>query len=226
VNTVLVVDDDADLRRLVKTYVENEGMRCMEAVGGNEALEKIKQAHCDIIVLDVMMPEKDGLSVLSEIRNMKKGAAGTPVILLTARKEEYDKLLGFKLGADDYVPKPFSPAELMARIKAVLRRGSSIVADHIHFGLLEIKEKERVVTVGGNEISLRPKEFELLLYLVHNNHVALNREQLLKAVWEYDYYGDFRTVDTHIKSLRERLQNCRDYIVTVWGIGYKFEYKE
>jgi DNA-binding response OmpR family regulator len=225
-NTVLVVDDDADLRRLVKTYVENEGMHCGEAASGEEALEKIEQAHCDIIVLDVMMPGKDGLSVLGEIRKFKGAAADTPIILLTARKEEYDKLLGFKLGADDYVSKPFSPAELMARIKAVLRRGSSIAEDRMCFGLLEIKEKERVVTVDGNEIPLRPKEFELLLYLVHNNHTVLSREQLLKAVWEYDYYGDSRTVDTHIKFLREHLQDCRDYIVTVWGIGYKFEYKE
>jgi DNA-binding response OmpR family regulator len=222
---VLVVDDDADLRRLVKTYVENEGMDCVEAASGDETLEELKQTRFDIIILDVMMPGKDGLSVLGEIRNLSGSTADTPVILLTARKEEYDKLLGFKLGADDYVPKPFSPAELVARIKAVLRRGLSKPEEHIKFGILEIKYKEHCVTVDGKEITLRPKEFDLLFFMAHNNHTVLRREQLLKAVWNYDYYGDLRTVDTHIKSLREHLQSCRDYIVTVWGIGYKFEYK-
>jgi DNA-binding response OmpR family regulator len=219
---VLVVDDDADLRHLVKTYSINEGFSCDEAVSGNAALEQIALKPYDIIILDVMMPEKDGLTTLGEIRK----TSDTPVILLTARKEEYDKLLGFKLGADDYVPKPFSPAELMARVKAILKRGPSIIKDCLWFGSLEIREKERIVIIDQKEIWLRPKEFELLNFLAHNNHAVLSREQLLKAVWGYDYYGDLRTVDTHIKSLRERLQNCRNYIHTIWGIGYKFEYKE
>jgi DNA-binding response OmpR family regulator len=128
--------------------------------------------------------------------------------------------------ADDYVPKPFSPAELVARIKAILKRGAAIAEDCLCFGSLEIREKERAVFIDGSELFLRPKEFDLLNYLAHNNHIVLSREQLLKAVWDYDYYGDLRTVDTHIKSLRERLQNCRNFIVTVWGIGYKFEYKK
>jgi DNA-binding response OmpR family regulator len=222
---VLIVDDDADLRHLVRTYVENDGMRCDEADTGDIALEKIEQAPYDIIVLDIMMPGKDGLSVLSEIRALKSPAASTPVIMLTARKEEHDKLLGFKMGADDYVSKPFSPAELMARIKAVLRRGPSIVDDCLHFNSLEIKVKERLVIIDGKEIQLRPKEFDLLSFLARNNNMVLSREQLFKTVWDYNYYGDLRTVDTHIKSLRERLLHCRDYIVTVWGVGYKFDFK-
>jgi DNA-binding response OmpR family regulator len=226
VKKVLVVDDDADLRRLVKTYSLNEGFSCDEAGSGTSALEHMALTQYDIVVLDVMMPGKDGLSTLSEIRTMKGPAADTPVILLTARREEYDKLLGFKIGADDYVPKPFSPAELMARIRAILKRGPALSDEVLLFGSLEIKEKERVVSVDGKGISLRPKEFDLLVFLAHNNHAVLSREQLLKAVWKYDYYGDLRTVDTHIKSLRERLQGCRDYITTVWSIGYKFEYKE
>jgi DNA-binding response OmpR family regulator len=199
-NKVLVVDDDADLRRLVKTYAENDGFICVEAASGNEALEELSQSHCDSIILDMMIPGKDGLSVSGEIRKMNGPAASTPVILLTARKEEYDKLLGFKLGADDYVPKPFSPAELMARIKAVLRRDLSISGEKMQFGQLEIREKERLVIIDGKEITLRPKEFDLLMHLAVHNHIALSREQLLKAVWEYEYYGDLRTVDTHIRA--------------------------
>ena len=226
--TILVVDDDADLRHLIKTYVENEGMSCDEADAGSAALVKIRQTQYDIIILDVIMPGQDGFSVLNEIRSLKSPAANTPVMMLTARKEEYDKLLGFKLGADDYVTKPFSPAVIIAWIKAMLRRVNGgdgrIVDDFMCFGSLEIKISKREVTIDGKIIQLRPKEFDLLVYFSRNSNTIVSREQLFKAVWDYKYYGDMRTVDTHIKTLRDRLQHCKEYIVTVWGIGYKFEY--
>lgn len=218
---LLIVDDDTHLRVLVRTYAEAENYQCTEAEDGNAALAALEEDDFDVVVLDVMMPGKDGFEVLAEMRK----TCETPVILLTARKEEYDKLYGFNLGADDYVPKPFSPKELMARIKAVLRRGRSLADNSLRFGELEIFEQSRSAQLGGAGIALTPKEFDLLLFMAKNNHVALKRDQLLKKVWGFDYYGDTRTVDTHVKSLRERLGEYRTLIATVWGVGYKFEYK-
>ncbi|MDR1541949.1 MAG: response regulator transcription factor [Clostridiales bacterium] len=219
---LLIVDDDIHLRALVRTYAEQEGFECQEATDGNSALDAIWHNSYDMIILDVMMPGKDGFETLSELRK----TSDAPVILLTARKEEYDKLHGFGLGADDYVPKPFSPKELMARVKAVLKRGRRSEAVRLNFGGVEIEKASRTVKLDGREIGLTPKEFDLLLFLATHNHIVLNRELLLKNVWGYDYFGDARTVDTHIKSLRERLNKYRTLILTVWGVGYRFEYKE
>lgn len=221
-NKLLIVDDDVHLRALVKTYADIEGFYCREAENFEKTIEAIKKESFDLILLDVMMPGKDGFETLAEIRKKTE----TPVIMVTARKEEYDKLFGFNLGADDYIAKPFSPKELMARVKAVLRRSHNGLDDYIIFGDLEIKELARSVTLNGNDLSLTPKEFDLLIYLAKNDRIVLDRDSILKNVWGYDYFGDARTVDTHIKSLRERLQSYRHLITTVWGVGYKFEFKE
>lgn len=210
------------MRALVKTYAEIEGYLCFEAADGKETLEKLTNHSFDLILLDVMMPGKDGFQTLSEIR----GSCNTPVIMITARKEEYDKLFGFNLGADDYIAKPFSPKELMARIKAVLKRSSQFQFEKIVFGDLEVNVFSHTVTINGNPLPLTPKEFDLLVYLTKNNHIALSRESILEGVWGFDYFGDTRTVDTHIKSLRERLGDYRELIQTVWGVGHKFDYED
>lgn len=220
---LLIVDDDSHLRALVKTYAEMDDFHCREAENGSQALEIAANGGFDMIVLDVMMPEMDGFETLGKLREFTE----TPVILLTARKEEYDKLYGFNLGADDYVPKPFSPKELMARIRAVLKRAQQCGGDlGIRYGALDILEAAHAVRLNGEEIAMPPKEYDLLIYMAKNNNVTLNREQILQAVWGYDYFGGLRTVDTHIQSLRERLGDARDLIKTVWGVGYKFAYKE
>ena len=174
------------------------------------------------MILDVMMPGADGFEALSRIREHSQ----VPVIMLTARSEEYDKLFGFNLGADDYVSKPFSPKELMARVNAVLKRMGNAAGTILRFGDFCIQTAERLVKAGDKTISLPPKEFDLLVKLARNEHIVLKREQLLESVWGYEYYGDIRTVDTHIKSQREHLGQYRRLIQTVWGVGYKFEYKE
>lgn len=219
---LLVVDDDPHLRALVKTYGELEDFRCFQAENGGEAIKLAQTTPLSIIVLDVMMPGMDGFQTLAELRKFTE----TPVIMLTARKEEYDKLLGFNLGADDYLAKPFSPKELMARIRAVLKRGSASLENKMRFGPLEIQVQSRTVTIDGLPISLTPLEFDLLLFLSRNNHIVMDRDTILQKVWGYDYMGDTRTVDTHIKSLRDRLGDCRKLITTSWGIGYKFDYEE
>lgn len=219
---MLIVDDDLRLRALVKTYAEMDNFHCQEAENGKQALEMASMCTFDMIVLDVMMPEMDGFDTLGKLREFTQ----TPVILLTARKEEQDKLLGFNLGADDYIPKPFSPKELMARIRAVLKRTQQFGNLSTKYGALEILEAAHVIQLNGVEIPMPPKEYDLLLYLAKNNHITLSREQILKSVWDYDYFGGLRTVDTHIQSLRERLGDARDLIKTVRGVGYKFEFKE
>lgn len=219
---LLITDDDLHLRKLVRTYAELEGYRCEEAATGQEAITKISTGPFDIVVLDVMMPGMDGFETLAKIRE----SGQIPVIMLTARDEEYDKLLGFHLGVDDYVPKPFSPKELMARIGAVLRRSGSKRISRLSFGELVISPDSRTVLLKGQRLSLPPKEFDLLLKLAQNEHIVLSREQLLETVWGYNYYGDVRTVDTHVKSLREHLGDYRRLIQTVWGVGYKLEYTE
>jgi len=219
---MMIIDDDLHLRKLVLTYADLEGFQCSEAKNAQQALEILHDADFDILILDIMMPGMDGFEALAEIRKVSQ----VPVIMLTARGEEYDKLLGFNLGADDYVSKPFSPKELMARVSAVLKRTRGKQSDVIVFGELCIVPAARTVTISKKTLSLSPKEFDLLLKLAQNEHIVLTRNQLLEKVWGYDYYGDVRTVDTHIKSLRDHLGSYRKIIKTVWGVGYKFEYTE
>lgn len=218
---ILVVDDEEFLRNVVKEYAINEGFKVIEAENGHEAIEKVeKNPDIDLIVMDIMMPKLDGYSACREIYKIKK----IPTIMLSARKEEYDKLLGFELGIDDYVTKPFSPKELMARIKAVINRSQKNVEEDIYtYKTLEINYKAHTVKVAGKEIKLTPKEYELLIFFVKNDGIALSREQLLSSIWGYDFYGDDRTVDTHIKMLRNNLGEYRDLIVTVRSLGYKYE---
>lgn len=218
---MLIVDDDPHLRALVKTYAELEDFYCVEAENSQQALEAAAATEFSIMILDVMMPGRDGFETLAELRKFTQ----VPVIMLTARKEEYDKLLGFNLGADDYLAKPFSPKELMARVKAILKRGSSLSAGRLKFGSLEILSLSREALVDGRPLSLTPLEFDLLLFLARNNRIVMDRNTILQKVWGYNYLGDTRTVDTHIKSLRERLGPLRKLIITIWGVGYKFHYE-
>ena len=219
---MLIVDDDAHIRNLVKVYAELDGFECSEAGDADQALKFVSESDYDILILDIMMPGRDGYATLAEIRKYSQ----VPVIMLTARSEEYDKLMGFSLGADDYVSKPFSPKELMARVGAVLKRSRNERNLIIKAGELSIRTDIRLVVAGGKTINLPPKEFDLLVKLAQNEHIVLTREQLMDSVWGYEYYGDSRTVDTHVKSLREHLGEYRKLIQTVWGVGYKFEHKE
>lgn len=218
---ILIVDDEAKIREVVKEYATLNGYEVLEASNGLEALDLIESTPVDLVILDIMMPTLDGYEVCKRI----KAKTNIPVIMLSARGEEYDKLFGFELGVDDYVVKPFSPKELMARVKVVLERGKNPNKHKYVFSGLEIDEQGRSVKVDGQPVNLTPKELDLLLYMVHNQNIALSREKLLSEVWDYDYYGDDRTVDTHIKMLRHNLGPYRDYIVTVRGMGYKFEAK-
>ena len=219
---VLIVDDEEMIRNVLKEYVEFEGNEAFEAVDGIQAVKMCKENDYDIILMDVMMPMLDGFSAVKEIKKSKD----IPVIMLSARGEEYDKLFGFEVGADDYVTKPFSPKEVMARIAAVTKRhkpGSLASRELLKYEGLEIDMKGRNVYVDGEKLELTPKEYELLFYLVKNNGIALSREKLLSDVWGFDFYGDDRTVDTHIKMLRSSLKEYRKFIVTLRGLGYKFE---
>ena len=214
--TILIVDDEERIRELVKEYCLMEKYDVIEASDGLEALEMVKNNDIDLIVLDVMMPKLDGLSAFSKIKEIKK----IPTIILSARSEEYDKLVGFELGVDDYVTKPFSPKELMARIKVILKRKNG--DDKFIYKDLKIDFLGHAVYIKDKELKLTPKEYDLLVYFVKNQNVALSREQLLNKIWDYDFYGEDRTVDTHIKMLRNNLGKYRDLIVTVRGMGYKF----
>ncbi|MGB9840845.1 response regulator transcription factor [Thermovenabulum sp.] len=215
---ILLVEDEEKIRRVIKLYLEKEGFEVEEASDGNEAIEKFQPLIYSVVILDVMLPQKDGWSVLREIRKKDD----TPVIMLTARGEDDDKIFGFELGADDYVVKPVSPKEIVARVKAIMKRTRKDKHDDILF----IDKAAREVYVKGQRVNLTQKEYELLLYLYERQNIALSREQILNGVWGYEYYGDFRTVDTHIKNLREKLGEVRDYIKTVRGYGYKFEVKK
>ena len=220
---ILIVDDEINIRRVVKEYAEFEGYEVGEAANGMEAVELVKNNDYDLIVMDIMMPKLDGFSTCKEIKKYKS----IPVIMLSARGEEYDKLFGFELGIDDYVVKPFSPKELMARIKAVIKRNSrpdSGIPEKLKFEGLEIDLAGREVYVDGVKASMTPKDYDLLFYLVKNKNLALTRDKLLEEVWGYDFFGDDRTVDTHIKMLRNSLGPYRKFIVTLRGMGYKFEY--
>ena len=219
---ILVVDDEKLLVKGMKFNLENEGYEVMTAYDGAAAVELEKKENFDLIVMDVMMPGLSGSDACMKIREF----SDVPVIMLTARSEEYDKLAGLESGADDYVVKPFSPRELVARVKAVLARTMPKPAEDAGsytFGDLSIDTASHSVKVAGQEAPLTPKEFDLLVFLVSNKGIALSREKILQKVWNYDYYGEDRTVDTHIKMLRGHLGHCRSYIVTVWGIGYKFD---
>ena len=217
---VLIVDDEAGIRDVIKEYCLFENYDVKEAEDGMSALEIVKNDNdIDIIVLDIMMPKMDGYTTLKEIRKISK----VPVIMLSARSEEYNKLLSFELGVDDYVTKPFSPKELIARIKAISNRGAKDDSNMYKYKNLVIDYLGHKVTIDSKEIKLTPKEYELLVLFVQNKSIALSREVLLSKVWGYDFYGDDRTIDTHIKMLRNNLGDYRDLIVTVRGMGYKFE---
>ena len=217
---ILLADDDARIRSIVREYAQAEDWVFDEAGDGEEALRLFGAEHHALVVLDVMMPRLDGWGALKQIRKL----SAVPVILLTARNEEYDRLLGFELGVDDYIGKPFSPRELIARMKALLKRAGVTQGASAAYTLggLKVDVAAHTAQIDGESISLSPKEFDLLAFFVFRPEVAFTRDQLLNHVWGYDFFGDARTVDTHVKSLREKLGAYREHIVTVWGTGYRF----
>lgn len=224
---ILVVDDEDKIREVLREYAEFEGYEVTEAKDGMEAVRICKEKDFDVIVMDVMMPKLDGFSACKEIRKFKS----TPFLMLSARGEEYDKLFGFEIGVDDYVVKPFSPKEVMARIHVIINRNSrqkpeENQKERIELDGLTIDMAGRNVYVDGVKAEMTPKEYDLLFYLVRNQNLALTRDKLLNDVWGYEFFGDDRTVDTHIKMLRNSLGKYRDYIVTLRGLGYKFEVEE
>lgn len=220
---ILVVDDEFRIRQIIRKYAEFEGFEVEEAVDGMEAIEICRGKDFDLIIMDVMMPELDGFSTCREIRKFKT----TPIIMLSARGEEYDKIHGFELGSDDYVVKPFSPKELMMRVHAVIKRSGGDVEgnskDVFTFEKLSVDFSARIVTINGERIEMTPKEYELFFYMVKNKGIALTREKLISEVWGYDFFGDERTLDTHIKLLRKSLGEYSKCIVTLRGVGYRFE---
>ena len=218
--TILIADDEARMRKLVRDFLVKEGHQVLEAGDGEEAVEMIfGNSSIDLLLLDVMMPKMDGWEVLSTIRSVSK----LPVIMLTARSEERDELKGFNLGVDEYITKPFSPKVLVARVNALLRRISGDAPDIIQAGIIELNKTAHLVSVDGKNIDLSVKEFELLQYFLENQGIALSREVILNNVWNYNYYGDARTIDTLVKKLRAKLgETAGAYIQTIWGMGYKF----
>jgi len=217
---ILIVDDEKLIRDVIKEYLLLDGYRPYEAENGLEAINVVKNNVIDLVIMDIMMPKMDGYTACKEIKKIKD----IPFIMLSARSEEYDKLIGFDLGIDDYVTKPFSPKELVARVKAITKRNSK--QDILELAGIKIDDLAHEVYVDSKLIELTPKEYDLLKYLIENKNIALSRENLLSSIWGYDFYGDDRTVDTHIKTLRARLGKYRDLIKTVRGMGYKIEYKE
>jgi len=220
--TILIVDDEARIRTLIAKYAAFEGYETETAENGMQAVEMSLAKAYDLIIMDVMMPELDGFSAVREIRKHRN----TPVIMLSARGEEYDRIHGFELGVDDYVVKPFSPRELMMRVSAVIKRSQGAqesAEETVTLGDLEVNFTARRVTVQGKELDLSPKEYDLLFYMVRNRGVALTREKLISNVWGYDFFGDDRTLDTHIKLLRRELGPAADRITTLRGVGYRFE---
>ena len=218
---VLIVDDEKLIRDVIKEYCLMENYKVDEAENGYEAIEKCNNNNYDVIIMDIMMPKMDGYKAIEEIKKKKN----IPCIMLSARVEEYDKLYGFNLGIDDYVTKPFSTKELMARIKAVTNRANKKENLYTFEGLILDKGAHEVL-IDNKKIELTPKEYDLLVYFIENKNIALSRNQLLENVWGYDFYGDDRTIDTHVKTLRNNLGKYRKFIVTVRGMGYKFEYKD
>lgn len=219
---ILVVDDEFRIRQIIRKYAEFEGHTVEEAVDGMQAIEVCRKNYYDLIIMDVMMPELDGFSACREIRKFSQ----TPVIMLSARGEEYDKIHGFELGSDDYVVKPFSPKELMMRVNAVIKRSNSrenTEKDVFIYQGLNVDFSARIVTVDGTRVEMTPKEYDLFFYMVKNKGIALTREKLISEVWGYDFFGDERTLDTHIKLLRKSLGEYSNCIVTLRGVGYRFE---
>jgi DNA-binding response OmpR family regulator len=218
-NTILVVDDEKNIVTLIRRYLGNEGFHVEEAYDGKQALEKARAVNPDLIVLDVMMPEMDGLTVCKEIRK----TSNAPVIILTARDDDVDKIVGLEIGADDYMTKPFNPRELVARVKAVLRRSQGSMAPEqvLEVGDIRLDPLRREVSVGGKPVTLRAKEFDLLSAFMRYQGVVLDRERLLSLVWGQDFYGDTRTIDVHVAWLREKLTGASAHVQTVWGVGYK-----
>lgn len=218
---IMVVDDESRMRKLVKDFLAKSGYEVVEAADGEQAIDIFfEQNDIALIILDVMMPKMDGWQVCREIREYSK----VPIIMLTAKSDERDELLGFELGVDEYISKPFSPKILVARVEAILRRTSQIGADEIiEAGGISINKAAHSVTADGEPVELSYKEFELLTYFMENKGIALSREKILNSVWNYDYFGDARTIDTHVKKLRNKLGKKGDLIKTIWGMGYKFE---
>ena len=220
---ILVVDDEARMRKLVKDFLSVKGFTVLEASNGEEAVDLFfEQKDIALIILDVMMPKMDGWETCRTIRKYSQ----VPIIMLTARSEERDELQGFNLGVDEYISKPFSPKILVARVEAILRRSNAVSSDLIELGGIRIDKAAHEVTIVGQNIDLSYKEFELLTYFVENQGIALSREKILNNVWNYDYFGDARTIDTHVKKLRSKMGEKGDYIRTIWGMGYKFEVTE
>ena len=222
---ILIVDDEDGIREVIKEYAEFSGFEAEEAADGMSAIGMVKLNDYDLIIMDIMMPKLDGFSAVKEIQKIKD----IPTIMLSARGEEYDKLFGFELGIDDYVVKPFSPKELMARVNAVLSRTNT--TDRIsrtieRFEGLEVNFTARTISVDGKRVDLTPKEYDLLFYMIQNRNVALSRDRLLSDIWGYDFFGDDRTIDTHVKNLRNCLGPYRKFIVTLRGVGYKFEFDD
>mgnify|MGYP004463861281 FL=1 len=221
---ILVVDDESRMRKLVKDFLVRKDFGVLEAANGEEAVDIfVENKDIALIILDVMMPKMDGWQACKEIRSL----SNVPIIMLTAKADERDELLGFELGVDEYISKPFSPKILVARVEAILRRTSGVSQEeHLVAGDIELDISAHTVKVKGKSVDLSFKEFELLNYFVVNQGVALSREKILNNVWNYDYFGDARTIDTHVKKLRSKLGECGDYIKTIWGMGYKFQVEE
>lgn len=219
--TVLIVDDESRMRKLIKDFLMQKNYKILEAGDGEEALRIFQENEekISVILLDVMMPKLDGWSVLRQIRQTSK----VPIIMLTARGEEQDELFGFELGVDEYISKPFSPKILVARVEAILKRTQGDTKEVKDCGGIEIDKEGRTVSVDGKNIELSLREYELLVYLIENENIALSRDKILNNVWNYDYFGDARTIDTHVKKLRSKMGTKGDLIKTIWGMGYKFE---
>ena len=216
---ILIVDDEKLIREVIKEYCYNENYEVTEANNGEEALQLIDKEHFDLLILDIMMPKLDGFSLCKQIKDKN-----IPIIILSARTDEFDKLMGFELGIEDYVTKPFSPKELMARIKVVLKRNKQLESDFVYKTLV-VNYKALNIMIDGKCVKFTPKEYDLLVYFINNANIALTREILLDKIWGYSFFGDDRTVDTHVKMLRNTLGKYRNLIVTVRGVGYKFEIK-
>ena len=219
--TILIVDDESRMRKLLSDFLVKTGYSVLEAENGRQALDVFnREKDISLMILDVMMPEMDGWEVCREVRK----SSDLPIIMLTARSEEKDELLGFKLGVDEYISKPFSPKILVARVEAILRRTSDTVSEAlIECGAIRVDQTAHIVYVDDETVELSVKEFELLVYFMENKGIALSREKILNSVWNYDYFGDARTIDTHVKKLRSKLGARGNYIHTIWGLGYKFE---
>ncbi len=219
-NKILVVDDETRMRKLVRDFLVRDDFDVVEAADGEEALEIFyNDSDISLIILDIMMPKMDGWEVCREIRTHSQ----VPIIMLTAKSEERDELLGFELGVDEYISKPFSPKILVARVEAILRRSGGLSSDVLTAGCIELDKTAHSVSINGEKVELSYKEFELLEYFMENQGIALSREKILNNVWNYDYFGEARTIDTHVKKLRSKLGTGGEYIKTIWGMGYKFE---